>query len=157
MVPKLFLPGPPFVEKNIFKTPQPPPPFFFGKSLMLTKTTFICCCDILNIYLNVLTYRLLYFCDQSCIFSIITPVFSVTWSFRNHSTLLICCSVIISDYYQCCKHLCCLMFLRKLFFSRFSYEYLKLSFVSERWSSSEIERDISLLSCICRREEHNLG
>jgi len=29
---------------------------------------------------------------QSWIFSIITPVFSVTWSFRNDSNLLICCS-----------------------------------------------------------------
>ncbi len=28
---------------------------------------------------------------QSWIFSIITPVFSVTWSFRNHSNMLICC------------------------------------------------------------------
>ncbi len=28
----------------------------------------------------------------SWIFSIITPVFSVTWSFRNHSDMLICCS-----------------------------------------------------------------
>jgi len=27
---------------------------------------------------------LLYSCDQSWIFSIITPVFSVTWSFRSH-------------------------------------------------------------------------
>ncbi len=26
---------------------------------------------------------------QNWIFSIITPVFSVTWSFRNHSTMLI--------------------------------------------------------------------
>ncbi len=29
---------------------------------------------------------------QSYIFSIITPVFSVTWSFRNHSNMLIWCS-----------------------------------------------------------------
>jgi len=37
---------------------------------------------------------------QSWIFSIITPGFSVTWSFRNHSNMMICCS----------KHL--LLFLR---------------------------------------------
>ncbi len=47
---------------------------------------------------------------RSCIFSIITPVFSVTWSFRNHSNMLICCSRNISDYYQCWKQLCCFIF-----------------------------------------------
>jgi len=31
----------------------------------------------------------------------ITPVFSVTWSFRNHSDILIFCSRNISYYYQC--------------------------------------------------------
>ncbi len=36
---------------------------------------------------------------QSWIFSI----FSVTWSFRNHSHMLIWCSRNISDYYQCWK------------------------------------------------------
>ncbi len=30
-------------------------------------------------YVNI-CYDVIYFCDQSCIFSIITPVFSVTWS-----------------------------------------------------------------------------
>ncbi len=33
-------------------------------------------------------------------FSIITPVFSVTWSFRNDSNMLICCSVIINYYWS---------------------------------------------------------
>jgi len=37
---------------------------------------------------------------QHWIFSITTPVFSVTWSCRNHSKLLICCSRNISYYYQ---------------------------------------------------------
>ncbi len=46
-------------------------------------------------------------CDQSWIFSIITPVFSVTWSFRNHSNMLI--------YYQCWKQLCCFLFLYSLY------------------------------------------
>ncbi len=41
----------------------------------------------MNIFQNVI-----YSCDQSCIFSIITPVLSVTWSFRNHSNMLICWS-----------------------------------------------------------------
>ncbi len=40
---------------------------------------------------------------QCWIISIITPVFSVTWSFRNHSNMLICCSRSIYDYYQCWK------------------------------------------------------
>jgi len=38
-----------------------------------------------------LNLNIIYSCDQSWIFSIITPVFSVTWSFRNHSNMLICC------------------------------------------------------------------
>ncbi len=37
---------------------------------------------------------------QSWIFSIITPVFSVTWSFRYHSNMLICCTRNISDSAQ---------------------------------------------------------
>ncbi len=36
---------------------------------------------------------------QRCIFSIITPVFIVTWLFRNHSNILSCCSRNIY-YYQ---------------------------------------------------------
>ncbi len=46
---------------------------------------------------------------QSWIFSIITPVFSVTRSFRNHSNMQICCSRNMSCYYQC-KQLCCWLF-----------------------------------------------
>jgi len=45
------------------------------------------------------------YCWQSWFFSIITPVFSVTWSFRNHSNMMICCSRNISLYYQCWKQL----------------------------------------------------
>ncbi len=41
---------------------------------------------------------------QNIILSIITPVFSVTWSFRNHSNMLICCSYNIFYCYQCLKH-----------------------------------------------------
>ncbi len=41
----------------------------------------------------------------------ITPVISVTWSFRNHYNILICCLRNISYYYQCWKQLCCLIFL----------------------------------------------
>ncbi len=42
---------------------------------------------------------------QNIILSIITPVFSVTWSFRNHSNMLICCSNCFFYCYQCLKHL----------------------------------------------------
>ncbi len=45
------------------------------------------------------------------IFSFITAVFSVTWSFRNHLNMPICCSRTIYYYYQCWKLLCCLIFL----------------------------------------------
>ncbi len=37
-----------------------------------------------NIYKNIIDC-----CDQSWIFSIISPVFSVTWSFRNHTNMLV--------------------------------------------------------------------
>jgi len=49
---------------------------------------------------------------QSWVFSIITPVFSVTWSFRNHSDMLIFYSKSIS-YYQWWNEFCCLIFLWK--------------------------------------------
>ncbi len=81
---------------------------FFNKSVMLTKAAF-------NVFINTNILwnhriKILYFilkCKkinvffqfnsfiswlwQSWIFSIITPVFSVTWSFRNHSDTLIWC------------------------------------------------------------------
>ncbi len=57
----------------------------------------------------------IYFCDQICIFSIITPVFRVTWS---SEIIIICCSRNISDYYWCWKPLIflwklwCMLFVR---------------------------------------------
>jgi len=45
---------------------------------------------------------------QSLIFSIITSVLSVTWSFGNHSNMQICCSKNIS-YWLSWKQLCCLL------------------------------------------------
>ncbi len=48
--------------------------------------------QITAFYLNII-----YSCDQRYIFSIITPVFSVT--FRNYSNMLICCSRNICTYY----------------------------------------------------------
>ncbi len=38
--------------------------------------------NIITFYKDIFR-NVIYFCDQSWIFSIITPVFSVTWSFRN--------------------------------------------------------------------------
>jgi len=48
---------------------------------------------------------------QSWIFSIITPVFSVTWSFRNHYNMLL--KKLFFYYYQCWTQLSCLIFLWK--------------------------------------------
>ncbi len=87
------------------------------KSLLLTKAAFIWSKYskkhnienhytfkspfFVNICLNVI-----YSCDQSCIFSIITPVFS-HMIFRNHSDMLIYCSrnMYYYRYYQCWKQL----------------------------------------------------
>jgi len=41
---------------------------------------------------------------SSDLFTIVSPVFSVTWYFRNNSNMLICCSRNRS-YYQCWKPL----------------------------------------------------
>ncbi len=49
------------------------------------------------------------------LFSIITPVFRVTWSFRNYSNMLI---KKLFSYYWCFKQLCCWIFLWKPFFFR---------------------------------------
>ncbi len=46
--------------------------------------------------------------------SLLQPHYSVTWSFRNYSNMLICCSINISDSYQCWKQLCCFIFLWKV-------------------------------------------
>ncbi len=70
---------------------------FWKRSLLLTKAAFIDHkyvknCEILLIfkiavfYVNICS-NVIYFCDQSCIFSIITAVFSVTWS---SEIILIC-------------------------------------------------------------------
>ncbi len=65
--------------------------------------------NIVTVYNNCFLwiYRKMQFMMQSWIFSIITPVFSVTWSFRNHSNMLICCSGNVSYCFQCWKQLCC--------------------------------------------------
>ncbi len=50
---------------------------------------------------------------KSWIFSINSPVFRVTWSFRNHPNMLIWCARNLSFYHHCWTQLCCLIFLWK--------------------------------------------
>ncbi len=91
---------------------------------MLTKTAFIWSKNIKRVQLwNIITILNNYFvfeyileCNvfsvmQNWIFSIVTPVFSVSRFFRNHSNCWICCWRNISYYYQCWKQMCCLIFL----------------------------------------------
>ncbi len=92
------------------------------KCLMLIKPAFLIKntenCNIVKYYYNlkdcisILMYFKISFISvmQSCIFSIITPVFSVTWSFRNHSDMMI--------YYQYWKQLCCFYIFILLFIFR---------------------------------------
>ncbi len=59
-------------------------------------------------YLNLLAislwkFLIFFFLLLCWIFSIVTPVFSVTWSFRNQYNMLICCSRNISCYYLIIK------------------------------------------------------
>ncbi len=84
-------------------------------------------------YFNIL-WNVIYSCDQSWIVSIITPVCSVTWSFRNHSNMLICCSRNITSHYQCWKQLCCFIFLW-IFFSGFFLMNRKLKGTAFIWKS----------------------
>jgi len=58
----------------------------------LTKDT-VKICKILvqfetTVFYFLKMYLKMYSCGDSCIFSIITPVFSVTLSFRNHNMLI---------------------------------------------------------------------
>ncbi len=53
-----------------------------------------------NIQLNSTIVK--YSCDGKAEFSaVITLIFSVTWSFRNNSSVVIWCSVFIINYYWC--------------------------------------------------------
>ncbi len=83
--------------------------FFFGRKYN-ARQGYICLINskngnivkyyIITIYNSCFLFEYILKCNlfhvtQSWDFSIITPVFSVTWSFRNHSNMLICCSIII--------------------------------------------------------------
>ncbi len=74
------------------------------------------CSPMLHLfYQNIVTYCsqiVIYSVWQSWIFICHYSSFSVTWSFRNHSNMMIGCSR-NSSHYQCWKQLCCLMFLWK--------------------------------------------
>ncbi len=81
------------------------------KSVLLWNIT-----TILNISVNIINNNIntllifsnvIYSCDAKQNFIIITLNFSVTWSFRNQSNILICCSDMYYYYYQCYKQLCC--------------------------------------------------
>jgi len=50
---------------------------------------------------NFLYFKMSFINMMAKLISIITPVSSVTWSFRNHYDMLICCSRNITCYYQC--------------------------------------------------------
>ncbi len=68
-----------------------PRPYLFGPEYSKNRTFYKICFvfKITVFYFNIFQ-NVIYLCDQSWIFCIITSVFSVTWSFRNH--ILICCS-----------------------------------------------------------------
>ncbi len=70
------------------------------------KTVILC--NIITILTLTFFFKNIFLWWLSWIFNIITTVVSVTWSLRNHSNMLICCSRNISYYYQCWKQLCCL-------------------------------------------------
>ncbi len=88
--------------------------FMFLKSLMLTSLHLFDTntSDILkhHNYVFFIYFFFIHSSDKSWIFSVITPVFSVTRSFRNHTNMPICCSINIYDNYQCWKQLCCFIF-----------------------------------------------
>ncbi len=99
-------------------------PFKGVESLLLTKAVENQWnSNVVNYYysnciitVNVI-YSLFLTCDQSWIFSIITPVFSVTWSFRNQCNMIICSG---NFSYYCWKQLCCSYFFgnRRYIFKR---------------------------------------
>ncbi len=70
---------------NVFDVSLSPRPHLFDQKYS----------NIAKYYCSLNTFLYILKCNfflwwQSWIFSIITPVFSVTWSFRNHSNMLIC-------------------------------------------------------------------
>jgi len=59
---------------------------------------------------------------------LILNLFSVTWSFRNHSYMLVWCSRNSSFYYQCWKQLCSWIFLWTLLHIVFQHSLIKIKF-----------------------------
>ncbi len=88
--------------------------------LQFIKAAFIWSKVLKNINIVTSQYKLIFFYFNIFIphgkaeFSAaIFPVFSVTWSFKKHSKMLIWCSSNISYYHHMIKWLCCLILLLK--------------------------------------------
>ncbi len=78
-----------------------------GMASHLEKSQQKCCVDLpyKQTYVSFFCCNIIYSCDGKAEFSAaITPVFSVTWSFRKHSNILICCSIMSSGYYYIVEH-----------------------------------------------------
>ncbi len=75
--------------------------------------------------------------------------FTVTWSFRNHSNLIIWCSRNIPYYYyQCWKEFCCQIFLWKLWYIYYHKKVWKITLMtfklSLNWSNVTVKTFIML-------------
>ncbi len=66
-----------------------------------------------NFYFNIILQLYLFLWRKADILAGITPVFSATLIFRNHSNMLIWCSRNIYNLHQCWKLFCCLIFMCK--------------------------------------------
>jgi len=74
---------------------------------------------------------------ESCIFSIITPVISVMWSFRNHSNMIIWC---LRNIYQCWEQLSCLIFLWKLCYNPYQ-RIFQYSLINRKFNEKHLKEE----------------
>ncbi len=72
-------------------------------------------CHLKNFSNNFFCNLFLVMVNKKCS-AIVTPVFRVKWSFRNHSNMVIWCSRNISYYYKCWKQRCLILFWKLIFF-----------------------------------------
>ncbi len=63
--------------------------------------------------------------------------------FRNHNNILIYCSRHISDYHQCCKQLCCTIFVWKLWPPSVNTEHQKLVAMVCCWITAHYRRSVT--------------
>ncbi len=80
---------------------------------------------------------------QSWILAAITPVFSVTWFFRNHSNMLIWSPKNIYFCYQCWKQLCCLILLMN---RRFKLTICRLIAIKNRTKHTDFNDNINIIA-----------